>query len=163
MPPEDAPQADIRAMTVFEIPFLTREQAMRFDPHTEIPAPKANSGEYLEFAFILVPQRILEYGTDLRAFEVFGSRMFPVFKHGDIAIIEAIGWNGNGIYLYRMGGVLHVSYAGQVKGEFTLITEDKTKIVYDAQTFEAIGRVRAVVKDLFAFDWIGGTQPPLES
>jgi transcriptional regulator with XRE-family HTH domain len=150
---------------LFEIPFLTQEEALKFEPKQEIPEPKANSGEYPDYDFVLAPRRILEYSTDLRAFEVFDSRMFPVFKSGDIAIIQATGWNGNGIYLYRIGRVLHVSYAGQIKGVegLMLITEDGTKIAYDAQGFEPIGRVRAVVKDLFAFDWIGGTQPPRES
>jgi hypothetical protein len=89
--------------------------------------------------------------------------MFPVFKSGDIAIIEATGWNGNGIYLYRMGGALHVSYARQVDGQYTLADETPKAITCDVQTFEPIGRVRAVVKDLFGFDWVGGTLPPKES
>jgi transcriptional regulator with XRE-family HTH domain len=147
----------------FEIPFLTQEEALKFEPKQAIPEPKANSGDQPDYDFVLAPRRLLEYSTDLRAFEVFDSRMFPVFKSGDIAIIQATGWKGNGIYLYRMGGALHVSYAKRVKGETTLITEDETEITYDAQTFQAIGRVRAIVKDLFAFDWVGGTQPPRES
>ncbi|MDR2741226.1 MAG: helix-turn-helix domain-containing protein [Treponema sp.] len=153
----------IHDKNLFEIPFFTREEALDFNPGQAIPEPKANSGDQPDYDFVLVPRRLLEYSTDLRAFEVFGSRMFPVFKSGDIAIIEATGWNGNGIYLYRMGGALHISYAGQVDGQYTLADETPKAITCDAQTFEPIGRVRAVVKDLFGFDWVGGTLPPKES
>jgi transcriptional regulator with XRE-family HTH domain len=153
----------IHDKNLFEIPFLTREEALDFKPKQAIPEPKANSGDQPDYAFVLAPRRLLEYSTDLRAFEVFGSRMFPVFKSGDIAIIEATGWNGNGIYLYRMGGALHISYAGRVDGQYTLADETPKAITCDAQTFEPIGRVRAVVKDLFGFDWVGGTLPPKES
>jgi transcriptional regulator with XRE-family HTH domain len=160
----------IHGKNLFEIPFLKKEEAMDYNHKTAIPEPKANSGDSPDYDYVLVPMRLLDYSTDLRAFEVFGSRMHPVLKHGDIAIIEATGWNGNGIYLYRMGGGLHISYAGRRKdGQFQLCHEnesDKTKpvsIQYDAQTFEAIGRVRAVVKDLFAADWIDGNPPPRES
>ncbi|MDR3173014.1 MAG: hypothetical protein LBU19_02080, partial [Treponema sp.] len=154
--------------SLFEIPFLTQEEAMKFDPKQAIQEPKANSGDHPDYDFVLVPRRLLDYSTDLRAFEVFGNAMFPVFKYGDIAIIEATGWNGNGIYLYRMSGGLHVSYAGSYDGRFHLHNELKKEnglpkeLPYDPQTFQPIGRVRAVVKDLFAFDWVGGTQPPQE-
>jgi transcriptional regulator with XRE-family HTH domain len=153
----------IHDKNLFEIPFLTQEEALKFEPTQAIPEPKANTGDQPDYDFVLAPRRLLEYSTDLRAFEVFDSRMFPVFKSGDIAIIQATGRKGNGIYLYRMGGALHVSYVARVKGKITLVTEDETEIAYDAQTFQAIGRVRAIVKDLFGFDWMGGTQPPRES
>jgi transcriptional regulator with XRE-family HTH domain len=151
----------IHDKNLFEIPFLTQEEALEFDPILE---PKAHSGDQPDYAFVLAPRRLLEYGTDLRAFEVFGSRMFPVFKHGDIAIIEATGWNGNGIYLYRMGGRLHISYAGRYDGGFHLFNEIKKdeELPHDDQTFQVLGRVRAIVKDLFGFDWVEGTQPPRE-
>jgi hypothetical protein len=67
-----------------------------------------------------------------------------------------------------MGGGLHISYAGRYDSKFHLFNELKKEnglpkeLPYDPQTFQAIGRVRAVVKDLFAFDWVGGTQPPPE-
>jgi transcriptional regulator with XRE-family HTH domain len=158
----------IHDKNLFEIPLLTREEALSFEPSQAIPEPKANSGDQPDYDFVLAPERLLEYSTDLRAVEVFGSSMFPVFKSGDIAIIEATGWNGNGIYLYRMSGGLHISYAGRYDGGFHLLNELKKEnglpkeLPYDAQTFQAVGRVRAVVKDLFAFDWAGGTQPPPE-
>ena len=156
---------------LFEIPFLTHEEAQKFDPHGEIPHPKSHSGDKPDYDFVLVPERLLEYSTDLRAFEVFDSQMFPAFKYGDIAIMEATGWNGNGIYLYRMSGGLHISYAGRYDGSFHLFDEAKKdkegkeyeELPYDPQTFQLIGRVRAVVKDLFGFDWKKGTLPPRES
>jgi transcriptional regulator with XRE-family HTH domain len=148
---------------LFEIPFLTHEEALKFEPRQVIPEPKAYSGDQPDYDLVLAPQRLLEYSTDLRAVEVFDSRMFPVLKAGDIAIIEATGPSGNGIYLYRMSGGLHISYVGWVNGQRVLANEMGKEIAYDAQTFQPIGRVRAVVKDLFAFDWIGGTQPPRES
>jgi transcriptional regulator with XRE-family HTH domain len=158
----------IHDKNLFEIPFLTQEEALKFEPRRDIPEPKANSGDQPDYDFVLAPERLLEYSTDLRAFEVFGNRMFPVLRHGDIAIIQATGWHGNGIYLYRMSKKLHISYLGRVDGKIVLADENKAKnenkgkIAYDAQDFQEIGRVRAVVKDLFAFDWVGGTQPPPE-
>jgi transcriptional regulator with XRE-family HTH domain len=154
---------------VYRIPLLSREEAMEFNPNKEIPAPRANSGIYPEISLVPLPRRVLEYSTDLRAIVVFDSRMNPVMRSGDIAIIEATGWNGNGIYLYRMSGGLHLSYAGRYDGGFHLFNESKKdkglpkELPYDAQSFEPIGRVRAVVKDLFGFDWVGGTLPPKES
>jgi transcriptional regulator with XRE-family HTH domain len=166
---EEALQADnpVQAMTMFDIPLLTKDQAMRFNPAKEIPRQKANSGEYPDISLVSIPRRVMEYSTDLRAIEVFDSRMAPVMRSGDIAIIEATGWNGNGIHLYRMSGGLHISYVGRYDGGFHLFDEltlkKEKELPYDAQTFQPIGRVRAIVKDIFAFDWVGGTQPPLES
>jgi transcriptional regulator with XRE-family HTH domain len=141
----------------FQIPLLTKEQAMQFDPQKEIPERKANSGDYPDISLIPVPLRVMEYSTDLRAIVVFDSRMAPVLKSGDIAIFEATGWNGNGIYLYQMNRGLHISYAGREKHEepFLLKNEIGKEIVYDAATFKPIGRVRAVVNDLFTHDWVG--------
>jgi hypothetical protein len=103
----------------------------------------------------------MEYSTDLRAAVAFDSRMAPVIRSGDIAIFEATGWGGNGIYIYQMGGKLHISYAGHYDNSFHLFNElNKEELPYDAQTFKAIGRVRAVVSDLFGNDWKGGRQPP---
>jgi hypothetical protein len=155
---------------VFRIPLLTKDQAMRFNFAQEIPCRKANSGEYPDISLVPIPRRVMEYSTDLRAIEVFDSRMFPVMRSGDIAIIEATGWNGNGIHLYRMSGGLHISYAGRYDDGFHLFNELKKdkegkeyeELPYDSQTFQPIGRVRAVVKDLSAIDWIGEKLPPPE-
>jgi hypothetical protein len=146
------------AKTVFEIPLLSKEQLLSFDPEKEIPhgERKANSGDYPDLTYIPVPMRVMEYSTDLRAAVAFDSRMAPVIRSGDIAIFAATGWDGNGIYLYRMGGRLHISYAGHYGNTFHLFSElEKIKLAYDEQTFKAIGRVRAVVSDLTGYDWKG--------
>ena len=39
----------VQTMTVFEIPLLTKEQVLRFDPEHEIPDPKAHSGNYPDY------------------------------------------------------------------------------------------------------------------
>jgi transcriptional regulator with XRE-family HTH domain len=148
--------------TVFEIPLLTKEQLLSFDPEKEIPhgERKANSGDYPDMTYIPVPLRVMEYSTDLRAAVAFDSRMAPVIRSGDIAIFEATGWGGDGIYLYRMGGKLHISYAGHHGNTFHLLNKLKSiELDYDEQTFKAIGRVRAVVSDLTGYDWKGGRQP----
>jgi len=149
--------------TVFEIPLLTKEQLLSFDPEEEIPfgERKANSGDYPDLSYIPVPMRVMEYSTDLRAAAAFDSRMAPVIRSGDIAIFEATGWNGSGIYLYRMGGGLHIGYVGHYGNTLHLFNEWKDEEQpYDAETFKAIGRVRAVVSDLSGKDWKGGKQPP---
>jgi len=148
---------------IFEIPLLTKEQLLSFDPEEEIPQSerKANSGDYPDLAYIPVPMRVMEYSTDLRAAVAFDSRMAPVIRSGDIAIFEATGWNGSGIYLYRMGGGLHIGYVGHYGNTLHLFNEWKdVEQPYDSETFKPIGRVRAVVSDLLGKDWKGGKQPP---
>jgi len=148
---------------IFEIPLLTKEQLLSFDPEKEIPQGerKANSGDYPDLSYIPVPMRVMEYSTDLRAAAAFDSRMAPVIRSGDIAIFEATGWNGSGIYLYRMGGGLHIGYVGHYGNTLHLFNEWKdVEQPYDSETFKAIGRVRAVVSDLSGKDWKGGKQPP---
>jgi len=133
----------------YEIPLLTMAQALQFNPKEEIPDPKSHSGEYPRASTIFVPMRILSYSTDLRAIEVFDSRMTPLFHAGDIAIFEATGWNDGGILLYRMGGKLHISYADQKGNSISLtMAHNKKSIPYDSKTFQPIGRIQAVVKDL---------------
>ncbi|GAB6391071.1 MAG: hypothetical protein MdMp014T_0444 [Treponematales bacterium] len=151
-----------KAVRHFEIPLLTKKEAELYNPAKEIPFGKikANSGDYPDISTVPIPWRALEYSTDLRAIEVFDSRMFPVFKSGDIVVFEATGWNGNGIYLYRMSGGLHISYAGRLEEGFVLLNEIDKPIVYDAATFVPLGRVRAVVKDMLGADWKGGAMPP---
>ena len=151
------------AKIVFEIPLLTKEQLLSFDPEKEIPDSerKANSGDYPDLTYIPVPMRVMEYSTDLRAAAAFDSRMAPVIRSGDIAIFEATGWNGSGIYLYRMGGGLHIGYVGHYGNTLHLFNEWKdVEQPYDSETFKPIGRVRAVVSDLLGKDWKGGKQPP---
>jgi len=144
---------------IFKIPLLTKDDAMRFDPDKDIPSDtrKANSGEYPDTIMATIPPRVIEYSTDLRAMIVPDSRMAPIMRGGDVAIIEATGWHENGIYLYRMGGHLHISYVvfNEDEGRFKFENEMKKEIVYDPKTFKAIGRVRAVVRDLFGHDQKG--------
>jgi transcriptional regulator with XRE-family HTH domain len=159
----DTPEPEKPAKTVFEIPLLTKEQLLSFEPEKEIPEKerKANSGDYPDLTYIPVPMRVMEYSTDLRAVVAFDSRMAPVIRSGDIAIFEATGWGGNGIYLYRMGGKLHIGYVGHYDNTHHLFNERSKddELPYD-ETFKAIGRVRAVVSDLSGNDWKGGKQPP---
>jgi transcriptional regulator with XRE-family HTH domain len=145
---------------IFRIPLLTKDQAMQFDPSKEIPCQKANSGEYPDISLVPIPRRVMEYSTDLRAIRIFDSRMIPVMRSGDVAILEATGWNGDGIYLYRMGEGLHVSYVSREDGVAGYILTDERKpkdgrdmkVLCDAKDFHPIGPVRAVVKDLFGID-----------
>jgi hypothetical protein len=145
----------------FKIPLLTKEQALHFNPHKEIPDPKANSGDYPDMSFVPVPWRVLQYSTDLRAITVFDSRMFPVLKSGDIAIFEA-GSRGKGIHVYRMGGKLHITYAGVENNHFRLFSEKENEITFDEKTYFSIGCVRAVVSDLMGYDWPSNAKPNTE-
>ncbi|MCL2792233.1 MAG: helix-turn-helix domain-containing protein [Spirochaetaceae bacterium] len=132
----------------YEIPLLTMDKALKFDPEKEIPDPKAHSGEYPKASTIFVPLRILSYSTDLRAIVVFNNHMAPLFHTGDIVLFEATGWNGEGIYLYQMGGKLYISHITR-KGNSIILTMAKNKsIPCDYLTFKPIGRIVSVVKDL---------------
>jgi transcriptional regulator with XRE-family HTH domain len=137
---------------VFEIPLLTKEQVLQFEPTKEIPSPNAYSGKYPDYTLVSIPWRLQEYGTDLRAIVVFNNMMTPILSPGNVAIFQATGWNGNGIYIYRMSGDLHIShihFEGKNKN-YHLIKEfePEEKIPYDAESFVAIGRVRAVVREI---------------
>jgi hypothetical protein len=97
-------------MTFFEIPLLTKEQVLYFEPGKEIPNLKAHTGEYLGYTLIPIPLRFQEYSTDLWAMVVFNSMMSPILNQGDVAIFQATGWNWDGVYIYRMDGDLHISH-----------------------------------------------------
>jgi hypothetical protein len=150
--PTEVPQPDqqVRAMTVFEIPLLTKEQVLHFDAAREIPIPKAHSGEYPDYMLVPMPRRFVEYSTDLRAIVVFNSLMSPLLNPGEVAIFQATGWNGDGVYLYRMKGDLYMSHVKASGTTYRLTKEFRAEedIPYDAGTFEAIGRVRAVVREI---------------
>lgn len=137
---------------VFEIPVLAKEQALNFNPDVDVPEPKANSGDYPDISLVPVPWRLLQYSTDLRAVTVLDSRMVPVLKPGDIAIFEP-GNMSNGIQVYRMGGKLHITYAGVEDNHFRLFSEKDEEIAFDEKTYFPLGCVRAVVSDLQGFDW----------
>ena len=139
-----------RNISVFEIPLLTKEQALHFDPVREIPCPKAYSGDYPDYTLVPIPFLFREYSTDLRAIVVFNGLMAPALNPGDIAIFQATGFNGDGVYIYRMSGDLHIS---QVKSDgmdyrLTQTFRPDKAIPYNGETFEAIGRIRAVVRKI---------------
>jgi transcriptional regulator with XRE-family HTH domain len=151
-PPEKAPQSDqrVRAMTVFEIPLLTKEQVLHFNAVQEIPSPKAHSGEYPDYMLVPMPKRFVEYSTDLRAIVVFNNLMSPLLCPGDVAIFQVTGWAGDGVYVYRMRGELYISHVKSSGAAYRLTKEFRAEeeIPYDEGTFETIGRVRAVVREI---------------
>jgi transcriptional regulator with XRE-family HTH domain len=140
----------VQAMTVFEIPLLTKEQVLHFDPVREIPDPKAHSGDYQDYTLAPMPRRFQDYSTDLRAMVVFNGLMTPLLAPGDVAVFQATGWLGDGVYVYRVNGDLHISHVRLVKGQYLVANEAKpeVEVAYDTETFGAIGRVRAVVREI---------------
>jgi transcriptional regulator with XRE-family HTH domain len=147
---EKQPDQPERTIIAFEIPLLTKEQMLRFDPAKEIPNPRAYSGDYPDYTLAPIPFRFREYSTDLRAIVVFNGLMAPVLNPGDIAIFQATGFNGDGVYIYRMSGDLHISRVKSDGMDYRLTKEFRPgeEIPYDGGTFEAIGRVRAVVREV---------------
>jgi phage repressor protein C with HTH and peptisase S24 domain len=150
--PEEEPQPThpVRAMTVFEIPLLTREQVLRLDPGKEIPCPNAYSGEYPDYTLVSIPLRLREYGTDLRAIVVFNGLMSPLLNPGDVAVFQVTSWNGDGVYVYRMKGDLYISHIKSSGATYRLTKEFRAEeeIPWEGGSFEAIGRVRAVVREI---------------
>jgi DNA-binding XRE family transcriptional regulator len=140
----------VQAMTVFNIPLLTKEQVLHFDPAHEIPDPKAHSGSYPDYTLVPIPRRFQDYSTDLRAMVVFNGLMAPLLAPGDVAVFQATGWLGDGVYVYRVNGDLHISYVRLVKGRYLTVNEAKPEeeVTYDTETLGAIGRVRAVVREI---------------
>jgi len=138
----------IKKQLFFEIPLLTKQEALLFDAKKEIPNPVAHSGDYPHKVTIPVPLWLQEFSTDLRAITVFNSRMIPKLNPGDIAVFEATGWNNNGIYLMVIDGSLQIAAVTWEENHYTLSTEFKLKepLMYNHETCRLIGRVRAVVK-----------------
>jgi transcriptional regulator with XRE-family HTH domain len=148
---EHEQEEQMAGLSLYEIPLLTREQVLRFDPSKEIPDPKAHSGDYPDYTLVHVPLRFREYGTDLRAMVVFNSLMSPLLNPGEVAIFQATGWNGNGVYVYRLKSDLYISHVRfTVEAGYVLTKEFKPAeaISCDTETFEPIGRIRAVVRDV---------------
>ncbi|MDR2807961.1 MAG: hypothetical protein LBB43_03025 [Spirochaetaceae bacterium] len=137
-------------MTVFEIPLLTKEQVFHFDPVREIPDPKAHSGSYPDYTLVPMPRRFQDYSTDLRAIVVFNGLMMPLLAPGDVAVFQATGWLGDGVYICRINGDLHISHVRLVKGQYFVVNEAKpeTEVAYDTEIFGAIEWVRAVVREI---------------
>ncbi|MDR2246071.1 MAG: hypothetical protein LBE17_05270 [Treponema sp.] len=121
-----------------------------FGINNEIPDPKAHSGDYPDYTLVPVPRRFQDYSTDLRAMVVFDGLMAPLLAPGDVAVFQATGWLGDGVYVYRVNGDLHISHVRLVKGQYLVATEAKpeVEVAYDTETFGAIGRVRAVVREI---------------
>jgi phage repressor protein C with HTH and peptisase S24 domain len=148
--PEEVSRLE-QVMTVFEIPLLTKEQVLHFDPASEIPDPKAHSGNYPDYTLVPMPRRFQDYSTDLRAMVVFNGLMVPLLAPGDVAVFQATGWLGDGVYVYRINGDLHISHVQLVKGQQYRTTNEvkpDAEVAYDTETFVAIGRVRAVVREI---------------
>ncbi|MDR2418903.1 MAG: helix-turn-helix domain-containing protein [Treponema sp.] len=134
----------------YRIPLLTKEQVFRFNPAKEIPDPNAHSGDYPDYMLAPIPMRLREYGTDLRAMAVFNSLMSPLLNAGDAVIFQATGWNGDGVYVYRMRHELHISHV-QFNGREYILTKEfkrEEEIPYHVESFDPIGRIRAVLKEL---------------
>jgi hypothetical protein len=145
-PPSDYAKADInivKNICVFEIPLLTKEQVLHFDPDREILYPKTYSGNYPDYTLVPIPFRFREYSTDLRAIVVFNGLMAPILNPGDVAIFQATGFNGDGVYIYRMSGDLCISQVKSDGMDYRLTKEFRPgeEIPCDGGTFEAIGRV----------------------
>lgn len=152
-PPSDYDKADpkrVKNISVFEIPLLTKEQVLHFDPDREISSPKAYSGNYPDYTLVPIPFRFREYSTDLRALVIFNGLMTPLLNPGDVAIFQATGWSGDGVYVYRMVGDLQVSHVKSYGKDYRLTKEFRPdeEISYDAGSFTVIGRIRAVVRDI---------------
>jgi hypothetical protein len=147
---EPSVETEISGVSLFEIPLLSKEQVLRFDPTKEIPTPKAHSGEYPVRTLVPMPRRFQDYCTDLRAMVVFDGSMTPLLVPGDVAVFQATGWLGDGVYVYRVNGDLHISHVRLVKGQYLVTDEAKpeTEFAYDTETFVPIGRVRAVVREI---------------
>jgi transcriptional regulator with XRE-family HTH domain len=143
-------ETEISGLSLFEIPLLSKEQVLRFDLDKEIPAPKAHLGEYPVRTLVPIPMRFQEYSTDLRAMVVFNGSMVTLLIPGDVTVFQATGWLGDGVYVYRVNGDLHISHVRLVKGQYLITDEAKpeTELAYDAEAFGAIGRVRAVVREI---------------
>jgi hypothetical protein len=67
-----------------------------------------------------------------------------------VAIFQVTGWSGDGVYVYRMKGDLYMSHVKSSGAAYRLTKEFRAEeeIPYDGETFEAIGRVRAVVREI---------------
>ncbi|MDR2634189.1 MAG: helix-turn-helix domain-containing protein [Treponema sp.] len=139
-----------QTLVCYEIPLLTKEQVLHFNPTKEIPDPKAHSGDYPDSILSPIPIRFREYSTDLRAMLVFNNLMADLLNAGDVVIFQATGWNKNGVYVYRMRNELYISHVRFDGRQYVLRKEFKPdeEIPCHAESFEPIGRIRAVLKEV---------------
>jgi transcriptional regulator with XRE-family HTH domain len=146
----EASSPPMSELSIFKIPLLSREDVFHFNPDKEIPHPMAHSGDFPDYTLVPMPRRFQEYSTDLRAMVVFNSFMSPLLHQGDTIIFQATGWNDNGVYVYRVSGELHISHV-RFNGQDYILTKEfkpEEKILYHAESFAPIGRIRAVLKEL---------------
>ena len=131
---------------IFEVPLLTKENALNYNPEKEIPEPQAHCGEYPSKVLIPAPYWLKEFSTDLRAITIFDNRMAPILNTGDIALFEGTGYTGDGIYIHRLENMLHISYIHWKNNRFVMWTEFKPDEKVELDTIDPIGRIRATVK-----------------
>ena len=137
---------DCFSIPLFEVPLLTKEEALHYSPEKEIPEPQAHNGEYPDKILIPAPYWLKEFSTDLRAITIFDSRMAPILNAGDIAIFEGTGYIGDGIYIHRLNGNLHISNIKWQNSTFIIWTEFKPDDKIEIDTIDPIGRIRATVR-----------------
>ncbi|MDR2797357.1 MAG: hypothetical protein LBB80_03345 [Treponema sp.] len=143
-------QVNPNGLPLYTIPLLTKEQVFLFDLSKEIPTPKAYSGDY-PVMLVPIPIRFREYSTDLRAMIVFNGLMAPLLNAGDVAIFQATGWHGNGVYVYRVNADLYISHVRFDNNKRYVLAKEfkpEEEIAYHAESFRIIGRVRAVVREI---------------
>ena len=134
------------SIPLFEVPLLTKEDALNYKPEIEITDPQAHNGYYPDKILIPSPYWLKEFSTDLRAITIFDSRMTPILNAGDIAIFEGTGYIGDGIYIHRLNGNLHISNIKWQNNKFIIWTEFKSNEKIEIDSIDPIGRIRATIK-----------------
>jgi transcriptional regulator with XRE-family HTH domain len=141
----------LKSRAFYEIPLLTVQEVKSFDPEKEIPEPKAHTGDYPERVYINVPDRIREFGTDLRAIRVVKG-MSPIYSAGDMVIFEATGWVGDGEYvcIANAGGDIGIGHVQFKDGIYILKIETEPDNLFfsSLNKSQLIGRVRTVLKEV---------------
>ncbi|MEL5720356.1 MAG: helix-turn-helix domain-containing protein [Treponemataceae bacterium] len=131
---------------LFEVPLLTKEDALKYNPKKEIPEPQAHTGKYPNKILILAPYWLKEFSTDLRAITVFNSRMAPILNAGDVALFEGTGYMGDGIYVYRLENNVHIGRIHWENSLFIIWTDFKPDEKIETDDIDLLGRIRATVK-----------------
>lgn len=131
----------------FRIPILSRETARDFEP-IGLHDSKAHSGDFPDYMVVDVPLWLREYSSDLRAVMVFYDRMIPLLYSGDVAIIKATGWSGEGIYLYKSENQVHISHV-RVNEGWQMEFESSLFESFHDNDAKIIGRVVAVLHPVY--------------
>lgn len=140
------PDGECFSIPLFEVPLLTKEDVLKYNPKQEILEPQAHNGRYPDKVLIPSPYWLKEFSTDLRAITIFDSRMAPRLNAGDVAIFEGTGYTGDGIYVHRFENTVHISYIHWQNNRFVMWTEFKPDEKVELDTIDPIGRIRATVK-----------------